>query len=86
MSIWTLQGTWKTVIPTVIGALGTVTKWWVQGLEDIEMRGRVENPNYGIAKIGHYTEKNPGDLRRLITTQAPVKNHQLMLMWKTLKE
>ena len=30
------------VIPIVIGALGTVTKGLVQGLEDLEMRGRVE--------------------------------------------
>ena len=32
------------------------------------------------------TEKNPGDLRGLAVTQTPVKNLQLILMWKTLKE
>ena len=31
-----------TVIPIVIGALGTVTEELVQGLEDLEIRGRVE--------------------------------------------
>ena len=31
-----------TVIPIVIGALGTVTKGLVQGLEDLEITGRVE--------------------------------------------
>ena len=31
-----------TVIPIVIKALGTVTKGLVQGLEDLEIRGRVE--------------------------------------------
>ena len=31
-----------TVIPVVISALGTVTKGLVQGLEDWEIRGRVE--------------------------------------------
>ena len=31
-----------TVIPIVIGALGTITKILVQGLEDLEIRGRVE--------------------------------------------
>ena len=31
-----------TVIPIVIGALGTVTKGLVQGLEDLEIRERVE--------------------------------------------
>ena len=29
-----------TVIPVVIGALGTVTKELVQGLEDLEIRGQ----------------------------------------------
>ncbi len=29
------------IIPIVIGALGTVTKGLVQGLEDLEIRGRV---------------------------------------------
>ena len=31
-----------TVIPIVSGALGTVTKGFVQGLEDLEIRGRVK--------------------------------------------
>ena len=31
-----------TVIPVVIGVLGTVTKGLQQGLEDLEKRGRVE--------------------------------------------
>ena len=31
-----------TIIPIVIGALGTVTKGLVQGLEDLEIRERVE--------------------------------------------
>ena len=30
-----------TVIPIVIGALGTVTKGLVQGLDDLVIRGRV---------------------------------------------
>ena len=30
------------VIPIVSGALGTVDKAWVQGQEDLEIRGRVE--------------------------------------------
>ena len=29
---------------------------------------------------------SPGDLRRLIVTQSPVKDHQLTLVWKTCKE
>ena len=31
-----------TVVPIVIGALGTVTKELVKGLEDIEIRGRMD--------------------------------------------
>ena len=30
-----------TVMPIVIGALGTVTKGLIQGREDLEIRGRV---------------------------------------------
>ena len=43
-------------------------------------------PNDSIAENGQNTEKSPGDLRRLTVTQTPVRNHQLKLMWKTLKE
>ena len=39
-----------------------------------------------IAKNGQNPETSPGDLRRLAVTQTSVKNHQLKLMWKTLKE
>ena len=44
------------------------------------------HPNYNIIEDGQNTEKSPGDLRRLADTQTLVKNHQLKLMWKTLKE
>ena len=37
--LWNLT---VTVIPIVIGALGTVIKGLVQGLEDLEIRGPVE--------------------------------------------
>ena len=55
------------MIPIIIGTVGTVTKEWVQGLEDLEIRGRVESP---------------GNLR-LAVTQTPVENHLPMLVWKT---
>ena len=32
-----------TVIPIVIGALGSTTKWLVHGHENVEITGRVEN-------------------------------------------
>ena len=42
-------------------------------------------PNYGIIEISQNTEKSPGDLKRLVITQTPVENHQLMPMGKTIK-
>ena len=40
----------------------------------------------GVNNNNNNTEESPGDLRRLAVTQTPVKNYQLTLMWKTLKE
>ena len=37
--LWNMK---VTVIPIAIGALGTITKGLVQGLEDLEITGRVE--------------------------------------------
>ena len=39
-----------TIIPIVIGALGTVTKEWIQGRGNNGMGG--DCPNYGIVEIG----------------------------------
>ena len=47
-----------TVIPIVIGALGTVTKV-------LEIRRQVKT----IAEIGQNTEKSPRDLRRFVVTE-----------------
>ena len=44
-----------------------------------------DDPNYSIIEIGHNTKKSPGDLRRLAITQTQMEDHQLILMWKTLK-
>ena len=61
-----------TIIPIVIGVLGTVTKGLAQGQEDLEIK---DCPNYSIVEIGQNTENSPGDLRRLTVTQTPVENH-----------
>ena len=91
-----------TIIPTVTGDFGTVTKGLFKWLEDLEIsyfqvlqslkwsfsdctKTSGDHPNYFIIKNGQNTEKNPGDLRGLAVTQTPVKDHQLMLMWNTLK-
>ena len=49
-----------------------------QGLGKRRMRG--DHLNYSIVEIGKNTKKSPGDLKRLIVTQTPVKDHQLRLM------
>ena len=63
-----------TVIPIVIGALGTGRL----GRRKLETAQK-----HRIIKIGRNTEKSPGDLRRLTVTQTPAKNHDVGM--KTLK-
>ena len=41
--------------------------------------------NNSTIKVGQNTVKSLGDLRWLGVTQTPVKDYQLILMWKTLK-
>ena len=46
------------MIPIIICALGTIPKGMVKGLEDLEIRGQVENPSdKSIVKIGETNEK-----------------------------
>ena len=45
-----------------------------------------DHPNYSTIKNGQNTEKSPGGLWRLALKQTAVKDHQLTLMRKTLKE
>ena len=66
-----------TVIPIVIGALGTVSKGFVQGLEDLEISR--DHPN-SIVEIGPNTKKSPRDLKRLAISQTLVKEQQLTLL------
>ena len=54
------------------------------GLEDKRTDG--DHPNYSTIENGQYTEKSPGDLRRLTVTQTSLNDHQLTLMWKALNE
>ena len=82
--LWNMK---VTIVPIVIGAFDTVTKGFLKGLEDLEVSGWVETiQTDSIAEDGQNTETSPGDLRRLAVIQTPVKNHQLILMWKTLDE
>ena len=63
-----------TVIPIVIGVLGSHQRIGTE-------IGRIGNkntsgayPNYCTVEISQNTEKSPGDLRRLAVTQIPMKN------------
>ena len=71
--LWNMK---VTIGPIVIGALGTVTKGLLKGLEDLEVSRWVET----IQTTALLRTTSPGDLRRLAVTQTPVKNHQLTLM------
>ena len=71
-----------TVILIVIGALDTVTKGLVQGLEDLEIRGRVETIQITVLLRSARILR---DLKRFPVTQTPVEHHELTLLWKTLK-
>ena len=77
--LWNMK---VTIVPIVIGALGTITNRLLKGLEDLEVGGRVET----IQTTALLRTANPGDLRRLAIAQTPVENHQLTMMWKTLNE
>ena len=75
-----------TIKPIVIGAFGIVTKGLLKAWMTWKLAMSGDHPNDSIIENGQNTEKSPGDLRRLAVTQTPVKNHQLTMMWKTLKE
>ena len=70
-----------TIVPIVIGALGTITKGLLKGLEDLEVGGRVETIQttalLRTARILRRVLETWGDFA---VTQTPVKNHQLTLM------
>ena len=59
-------------IGTETGGLGNKNTWG-------------DDPNNSIVKIGQDTEKSPGDFRTLAVAQTPAEDHQLTLVWKTLK-
>ena len=66
-----------TIVPIVIGALGTITKR-PGGLGSWQT-GR-DYPNDSIVENSQNPETSPGDVMRLAVTQTSVKNHQLTLM------
>ena len=77
--LWNMK---VTIIPIVIGALGIVTKRMSTrngGLENKRTRG--DHPSYCIIEISQITKKSPGDKKKLVVTQTPVrKKHQVTLV------
>ena len=66
------------VIPIVFGALVTVTKALVQGLEDLEIRGRVETiQTTALLRSAIVLRRVVETLMRLAISQAPMRNHRL---------
>ena len=65
-----------TIVPIVIGALGTITKRLLKGLEDLEVGGRVET----IQTTALLRTANI--LRRVLETWGDLLS--LRLQWKTI--
>ena len=75
-----------TIVQIVIGALGTVTKGLVHGLEGLEIRGQVETIQTSVLfRSARILRRVLEDLGRLVVTETLLRNHQLTLEWKTLK-
>ena len=81
-NLWNIK---VVVIPTVIGALVSVTKGLILGLEELEKKKDDWWPKDSLIKMKQNTKKNPGELKRLAVASTPMRNHQLMLVRKTLK-
>ena len=70
--LWNMKGT---IIPIVIGAFGTVTKGLLKGLEDLEIRGRVETIQTTALLRAAMTCCHSNSSERL-SGKADVKNSQ----------
>ena len=78
--LWNIK---MTVILLVIGALGRIPKSLVSWLKVGNGRTSREHSNSSIVEVGQNTEKSPWDVRRLVVTRTPVKDHHLTFVWKT---
>ena len=75
------------MISIEVAVLGTVLKGLEKRVKELEIEGQIKTFQiYSIVEIGQKTEKRTGHLRKLAATQTRVKNHQLMLVWKTYQE
>ena len=65
-----------TIVPIVIGALGTITKVSLKGLEDLEVGGRVETIQTTALL------RTARTLRRVLETRGELLSFKLQ--WKTI--
>ena len=74
--LWNMK---VTIIPIVIGALGTVPQGLIRGLEELEVEGLAETIQ--TIKIDQNTEESSEDLTRLAVTQTPRWFEKLARRW-----
>ena len=70
---WELKKLWNmkvSVIPIIIGALGSVIKGLTQGFEGLEISGRAETIQPTALLRSVSTEESPWDLGKLAVTQT----------------
>ena len=66
------------MIPIVVSAHGTIPKGLLNGQENLEIRGQVETiQTTALLRLARILT---GELRRLVDTQTPLRNHQLTLV------
>ena len=73
--LWNMK---VTIVPIVIGALGTITKWLLKGLEELEVGGRVETIQMTALL------RTARILRRVLETWGDLLS--LRLQWKTISK
>ena len=83
MNLWNMNVTVITIVIAARGSHEMIDKG-TGGLGN--KRTSRDHPNYSTVMIGQDTEKSPGYLMKLAVTQTTMEDHQLMMVWKTLKE
>ena len=68
--LWNMK---VTIVPIVIGALGTITKGLLKGLEDMEVGGQVETIQMTALQRTARILRWVLETKRLAVTQTPVK-------------
>ena len=76
------------MIPIVIGARETVAKGFEAGgaWRVVNRWTNRDHQDHSMTEIGQNIPKSPQDMMRLAVTQTPMKDHQVSLVRKTLKE